>query len=497
LRPEPDTPSPAGPRPRYLDGALASPRVGTAALAFVVVALAVLVLVPVFVERQTGRVREELDGAADPARSLVTRIQFALAREQSALRGYLISGDEGFLERYREAAAAEQETYRELEALAHRLGPSVIQRYGELRALADQWRERVEEVELTPRGAPDDDVVPRTSRSGSLFEDVLQAAADLDAAITEVIRERRSDLRAMERMSVVLTTLLVGVALVSASVLAWFSRRVRGLADAAEARRREAEEALAEVRLGVEARERLLRGITHDVKNPLGAADGYAELLEMGLRGPLTPEQEPLVAGVRRSVHAALAIIGDLLDLSRAESGNLPVQRAPTALPEMVRQAAEDHRGAAQVAGHTLEVQVADEATVLYTDPARVHQVLGNLLTNAIKYTPPGGHITIAAKPAEEGEHPAPGRWVAIEVADDGPGIPPGEQQAVFLEFQRGSTASSAGHGLGLAISRRIARLLGGDLTLRSLPGQGARFTLWLPLRAGEEADPEETRPPA
>lgn len=497
MTPEPDTPSPAGPRLRSLDGALASPRVGTAALAFVVVALAVLVLVPVFVERQTGRVRAELDGAADPARSLVTRIQFALAREQSALRGYLISGDEGFLERYREAAAAEQETYRELEALAHRLGPTVIQRYGELRALADQWRERVEEVELTPRAAPDDDVVPRTSRSGSLFEDVLQAAADLDAAIAEVIRQRRSDLRAMERMSVLLTTLLVGVALVSASVLAWFSRRVRGLADAAEARRGEAEEALAEVRRGVEARERLLRGITHDVKNPLGAADGYAELLEMGLRGPLTPEQEPLVAGVRRSVRAALAIIGDLLDLSRAESGHLPVQRAPTALPEMVRQAAEDHRGAAQVAGHTLEVQVADEAAVLYTDPARVHQVLGNLLTNAIKYTPPGGHITVAARPAEEGEHPAPGRWVAIEVADDGPGIPPGEQQAVFLEFQRGSTASSAGHGLGLAISRRIARLLGGDLTLRSLPGQGSRFTLWLPQRAGEEADPEETRSPA
>jgi signal transduction histidine kinase len=149
------------------------------------------------------------------------------------------------------------------------------------------------------------------------------------------------------------------------------------------------------------------------------------------------------------------------------------------------------------VAGHTLEVRLADEVTVLYTDPARVHQVLGNLLTNAIKYTPPGGHITVAAGPAEEGEHPAPGRWVAIEVADDGPGIPPGEQQAVFLEFQRGSTASSAGHGLGLAISRRIARLLGGDLTLRSLPGQGSRFTLWLPLRAGEEPDPEETRPPA
>jgi len=472
--------------PRSVADLPVSSRVGTAALAFVVLSLAVLVLVPVVVQRQTARLRAELDDVADPSRALVTRIQFALAREQSALRGYLISGDPEFLERYREMTAAEQRTYAELEALAYSLEPSVIQRFAELRTLADQWHERVEEVELSPRSTPDDDVVPRTARSGSLFEDVLRATTALDTTIAEVIRKRRGEVRAMERLNVILTAALVGVALLSALVLARFARRIQRLAEAAEARRREAEEALAEVRRSTESRERLLRGITHDVKNPLGAADGYAELLEMGLRGALTPEQAHLVAGVRRSVHSALDIIGDLLDLSRAESGHLSVERAPVVLPEVVREAAEDHRGAAQVAGHTLELRLGDDVPLLYTDAARVRQVLGNLLSNAVKYVPAPGCITVVVRRAEEEEHPGPGKWVAVHVIDDGPGIPPEEQEAVFLELQRGSTASSAGHGLGLAISRRIARLLGGDLSLESEPGAGARFTLWLPLRAEE-----------
>jgi len=104
----------------------------------------------------------------------------------------------------------------------------------------------------------------------------------------------------------------------------------------------------------MEARTRLLRGVTHDVKNPLGAADGYAQLLELELRGTLLPEQEKWVAGVRRGIGGALALITDLLDLSLAESGGLPVTREAVDLGLLAAEALEEHRGAAEAAGHVL-----------------------------------------------------------------------------------------------------------------------------------------------
>ena len=127
--------------------------------------------------------------------------------------------------------------------------------------------------------------------------------------------------------------------------------------------------------------------MTHDVKNPLGAADGFAQLLELELSGTLLPEQAKLVAGVRRGIHGALAMITDLLDLSLAESGGLAVHREPVDLAVVAAQALEDHRGAAEAAGHVL-VWEGHAPVSIHTDPVRVRGVLGNLLTNAISTRP-------------------------------------------------------------------------------------------------------------
>ncbi|HEX8671359.1 MAG TPA: HAMP domain-containing sensor histidine kinase [Longimicrobium sp.] len=228
----------------------------------------------------------------------------------------------------------------------------------------------------------------------------------------------------------------------------------------------------------MEARTRLLRGVTHDVKNPLGAADGYAQLLEMELEGTLLPEQEKWVAGVRRGIGGALALITDLLDLSLAESGGLPVTREAVDLRLLAMEAVEEHRGAAEAAGHVLSRE-GDGPVRVHTDPARVRQVLGNLLTNAIKYTPPPGRIVLRLEgDAERGS----GEWVAAHVSDNGTGIPLAERESIFGEFHRLHSADQAsGHGLGLAISRLIARLLDGDLTVSGEPGEGATFSFWLP----------------
>jgi PAS domain S-box-containing protein len=244
------------------------------------------------------------------------------------------------------------------------------------------------------------------------------------------------------------------------------------------------EKLLLAVTQATEARARLIRGVTHDVKNPLGAADGYAQLLELELRGTLLPEQVKLVSGVRRGIRGALAVITDLLDLSRAESGGLSVRRVLVDVAAVAAEALEDHRGAAEAAGHVL-VWAGGVQMPIHTDPVRVREVLGNLLSNAIKYTPAPGRITLCIERVADGATPGPGEWVAAHVRDNGPGIPLDARESIFGEFNRlHSTGQASGHGLGLAISRLIARLLGGDLTVSGEAGEGATFSLWLPTAA-------------
>lgn len=239
------------------------------------------------------------------------------------------------------------------------------------------------------------------------------------------------------------------------------------------------EKLLLAVTHATDARNRLLRGVTHDIKNPLGAADGYAQLLEQELAGTLLPQQAKWVAGVRRGIQGALAMITDLLDLSLAESGGLPVHAVPVDLAAVAAEACEDQKGAAASAGHEL-TWAASTPVPVRTDPARVREVLGNLLSNAIKYTPAPGRISLWIEADARG--PEPGSWVATHVHDSGPGIPPQARERIFGEFHRLYSAErQSGHGLGLAISRVIARLLDGDLTVSGEPGEGATFTLWLP----------------
>jgi signal transduction histidine kinase len=246
---------------------------------------------------------------------------------------------------------------------------------------------------------------------------------------------------------------------------------VRRAALLAEGRRRE----LAEV---LESRARFTRGVSHDLKNPLGAIDGHAALLEEGIKGPLTPDQSSSVGRIRALVRAQLRLIEDIMELARAEAGQLRVEPRRVELGPLLHDVVEEHRAAAEAAGHQLRCS-APGGAVAYADPERLHQVLGNLLSNAVKYTPPGGAIAVGVRQG------AP--LVGVEVVDSGPGIPPDKLDAVFEEFTRLETYGKPGTGVGLSIARRIARLLGGDITVESRVGHGATFVLWLPARAEGE----------
>ncbi|HEX2079151.1 MAG TPA: HAMP domain-containing sensor histidine kinase [Longimicrobium sp.] len=461
---------------------------GRLASAFVFIALAALVVVPLLVQQRVDRVRERVENVADPARTLVRRIQYDLAREAIAVLLRSTTGAPEAPELYREALSDQREQFPRLQAYVEQVGGEAVGEFHRFRVLAEQWQARVSLDSAAARPAAARATPDQAREEMRVANEVLQAGNRLDQALVREANRNRELIRRVERFGLRMTLALGALALLAAGTVAWLSWRVRQLARVATQRGLEAERALAETARVTEARARLLRGVSHDVKNPLGAARGYAELLEMGLKGPLNAEQTQYVQGIRRSIDGALAILADLLDLARADSGGLSVERVPCDLARVASEAAEDHRPAAAAAGHAIECTMTGPVRA-YTDPGRVRQVLGNLLSNAIKYTPAPGRITVRAERVQD-DAANSGDWAVVRVTDTGPGIPPDKRESIFDEFSRLHDGTGIqGHGLGLAISRRVARLLGGDLDVAGEPGEGATFTLWIPLR-DEDAPP-------
>jgi signal transduction histidine kinase len=174
-------------------------------------------------------------------------------------------------------------------------------------------------------------------------------------------------------------------------------------------------------------------------------------------------------------------MVSDLLELSMAEGGTLSVRPVPTSVPDLLRQLVGSYEAEAKSRCLNLALELESTDLQIVTDPQRVTQILQNLISNALKYTPPEGAITVSAAlqtPSDGADTP---EGVTIDVADTGLGIPEDQVANVFDEFTRLETHKGLpGSGLGLAIARRVALLLGGNLTLASSPA-GSTFTLWLP----------------
>jgi PAS domain S-box-containing protein len=236
-------------------------------------------------------------------------------------------------------------------------------------------------------------------------------------------------------------------------------------------RRREELERVTESRLA------LIRGFSHDLKNPLGAADGLLALLDDQIVGRLDDEQQAKVRRTRELLRAGLDLIHDLVELHRAEAGEIRIR--PTALDARLaaREVAEEYTPQALAKGLTMDIRLPERLPIIQSDPSRVRQILGNLISNAVKYTSQGGIVVEVALRTD----PPAGRCVAIDVADTGPGIPESKRHLLFREFSRLHEGTTEGSGLGLAISQRVARALGGTIELSSEEGRGATFTLLLP----------------
>lgn len=257
-----------------------------------------------------------------------------------------------------------------------------------------------------------------------------------------------------------------------------------------EARTSEAERAQQAAVIANAAKSEFLAAMSHELRTPLNAISGYADLLLMGVRGPIPDSQLEDLRRIKRSSQHLLSLINEILNLARIEAGHvdLHVSDVPVAatLEDVVALVAPQMRAK----GLTCTLGACDPAMALRTDVEKLRQVLLNLLTNASKFTGRGGRVAVACDLVERGFDESVPSMVRIRVADTGRGIPEDKLNAIFEPFvqidRRLTPESEQGIGLGLAISRDLARAMGGDLAVESVLGSGSTFALTLPSLASD-----------
>ena len=245
--------------------------------------------------------------------------------------------------------------------------------------------------------------------------------------------------------------------------------------------------ARAEAEAASQAKSEFLATMSHELRTPLNAIIGYSELLDLGITGTLSEEQRRQVLRIRNSARHLLGLVNEVLDLSKVEAGKLTVQSQAARAEDVVDAAVALVQTLAEARGIDLRVEQVARDVVFDGDVERVRQILVNLVNNAVKFTPSGGRVTVRCS-VEQRPDPAarltgPGPWVCMSVTDTGIGIPSDRIAVIFdpfVQVDSGHARSAEGSGLGLTISRRLARLMGGDLTVRSQGGKGSSFHLWL-----------------
>jgi len=258
--------------------------------------------------------------------------------------------------------------------------------------------------------------------------------------------------------------------------------------------RRQAERALAlaaaEANAANQAKSAFLAAMSHEIRTPLNGVLGMAQA--MAMEDDLPPHQRERLMVIRESGESLLAILNDLLDLSKIEAGKLELEEAEFDIQELTRGAHATFAAVAAAKGLDFRVSVSGAAEGVYLgDPLRLRQILHNLISNALKFTEEGSvEVGVSRR----------GRDLRIVVKDTGIGIPAGKAAQLFRKFEQGDASTTrrfGGTGLGLAICRDLAEMMGGSIEVESAPGKGAAFTVRLPLkRIGKVEEPADEPAP-
>jgi PAS domain S-box-containing protein len=247
--------------------------------------------------------------------------------------------------------------------------------------------------------------------------------------------------------------------------------------------RHELEDQLVEARRTAErasaAKAKFLSMMSHDLRTPLTTISGYADLVDHGAQGPLTTDQHLAMQVIKQACGELLRLLNDILAFAQLDSGRVEVRLARVPVRSAVERAERLVHLALDESQLAFEIRGCDDDTAASADADRLQQILLNLLTNAIKFTPAGGRISVVC--SADAEH------VRLHVRDTGIGIPPDQLEHIFdpfVQLQQPRDLSARGVGLGLAISRELARAMGGELAADSRPGEGSEFTVTLPADA-------------
>ena len=238
------------------------------------------------------------------------------------------------------------------------------------------------------------------------------------------------------------------------------------------------------VRQADRAKSEFISFVSHELRTPMTSIRGYADMLMKGMCDPLTPQQGQFVSTIHGNVMRMQILVSDLLDVSRIETGNLRLEREPTDLTSALKDALQATQGQIEARSQQLTVKVPENLPLIHADPARLTQILINLLSNAYKYTSEGGYIRVRAW-QQDG-------YVHCAVSDTGIGISPDDQAKLFTKFFRSEDPAAQempGTGLGLCIVKNLVELQGGQVEVESQLGQGTTFAFTVPV-AAENIEP-------
>jgi signal transduction histidine kinase len=240
----------------------------------------------------------------------------------------------------------------------------------------------------------------------------------------------------------------------------------------------------AELQRANQAKSSFLTMMSHELRTPLNAIAGYTELMQLGLRGPVTPQQEEDLVRIRRNKDHLLSIITDILSFARADAGSLMLNIEDVSVRDALRDASEVMAHQFKEKGLSFHVEEVPDTVKARADREKLQQVLLNLLTNALRFTDAGGSVVVSSATTEE--------KILIRVRDTGIGIPAERLGTIFdpfVQVDASLTRQVGGAGLGLSIARDLTRAMGGTVTVESQPRQGSVFTVALPRPGIQPAD--------
>ena len=434
-------------------------------------------------------------------------------------RGYLMTGDSAYLQPYTRGVDAVRVDAAEIIRLT-RDNPLQSKRANLLAGLITRRTDRLRNnLQLSVDGFRDSAIANARLDTGRVLMDSLRSTVAVMTATEDTLLLRRQEnQRRQENLTILIVVagalLAAGFALLMNMMMRGITRELQRntaaltsqnekLAEQAleleqqshhlqeqaielEMQRDELKEASVELEARTEAAENanraksdFLRAMSHELRTPLNAIGGYAQLIELGIRGPVTPEQHEDLSRITRSQRHLLSLINDILNYAKIEAGHVNYETLDISVHEMILAMDELVRPQMLAKHITYECDAGPQDLLVRVDPEKTLQVMLNLLSNAVKFTPSDGLIKV---------------WVAqndgmaeIHVRDSGVGIAADRLEAIFEPFvQVGRTLSGAseGTGLGLSISRDLARGMKGDLLVESELGRGSTFTLILPTTA-------------